>query len=50
MDMSQDNVQIELTDIKVKKDGKFYPVCPFPIGFIYMSSKDVNPAQIYGKT
>lgn len=50
MDMSDKDIQVDLTDIKIRKDGKFFPVCPFPVGFIYMSSKNISPASIYGKT
>lgn len=45
-----DNVYFDLENIKVRSGEEYYPVCPFPIGFIYMSTKNINPARIYGNT
>lgn len=50
MDMTGSQVQFEATDIKIRKENKFFPFCPFPIGFIYMSTQNVSPASLYGGT
>ena len=33
---------------KVKNNGDWDSICPFPIGFVYLSSKSTSPADIYG--
>lgn len=34
--------------MKVKIDNIFHKICPFPIGYVYMSSDSTSPADIYG--
>lgn len=36
--------------MKVKIDNIFETICPFPIGYVYMSSDSTSPADIYGGT
>ena len=36
--------------MKVKIDNIFETICPFPIGYVYMSSNSTSPADIYGGT
>lgn len=37
-------------NMKVKIDNIFETICPFPIGYVYMSSDSTSPADIYGGT
>ena len=37
-------------NMKVKIDNIFETICPFPIGYVYMSSNSTSPADIYGGT
>lgn len=39
---------IALSSILVPKDGEYIPICPFPIGFIYMSLDPTSPGELYG--
>ena len=41
---------IEQANFKVKSGSAFTTVCPFPIGYIYMSANNTSPASIYGGT
>lgn len=45
-----DNIWFDLEKIKIRNGERYCPICPFPVGFIYMSTEDVNPARIYGNT
>lgn len=37
--------------IKLKQGTNYYqPLCYFPIGYIYLSTSDVNPGQFFGGT
>lgn len=37
--------------IKLKQGTKYYqPLCYFPIGYIYLSTSNVNPGQFFGGT
>lgn len=38
----------ELSQVRVKVQEQFENICPFPIGYIYMSSNSTSPADIYG--
>lgn len=40
---------IEQQDLYVNT-GEFEKVCPFPIGYIYLSTSSTSPATIYGGT
>ena len=37
-------------NMKVKIDNIFETICPFPVGYVYMSSDSTSPADIYGGT
>ena len=37
-------------NVKVKVNSSFETICPFPIGYVYMSSNSTSPADIYGGT
>lgn len=37
-------------NVKVKVNSSFETICPFPVGYVYMSSNSTNPADIYGGT
>lgn len=37
-------------NVKVKVNSSFETICPFPVGYVYMSSKSTSPASIYGGT
>lgn len=39
-----------LQTVQVKTGSSFEKICPFPVGFIYMSSNSTSPADIYGGT
>lgn len=41
---------VNLQNIKVKANNSFQTVCPFPIGYVYMSSNSTSPGSIYGGT
>lgn len=41
---------MEIQDINIKDGNVFTKLCPFPVGFIYMSSVNVSPASLYGGT
>ena len=34
--------------IQIKSGSTWYTLCPFPVGFIYMSYSNSSPASIYG--
>ena len=39
------------TPIKLKQGTNYYqPLCYFPIGYIYLSTSNVNPGQLFGGT
>lgn len=39
------------TPIKLKQGSNYYqPLCYFPIGYIYLSTSNVNPGQFFGGT
>lgn len=39
------------TPIKLKQGTNYYqPLCYFPIGYIYLSTSNVNPGQFFGGT
>lgn len=43
--------RIEQAQIKIRNsNGDFVGINPFPVGFIYMSSKSTSPANTYGGT
>ena len=37
-------------NVKVKVNSTFETICPFPVGYVYMSSNNTSPANIYGGT
>ena len=37
-------------NVKVRVNSSFETICPFPVGYVYMSSKSTSPANIYGGT
>ena len=39
---------IDQQNCKVKNSGDWDTICPFPVGFIYLSSTTTSPADIYG--
>lgn len=39
---------IDQQNCKVKNNGDWDSICPFPIGFVYLSSQSTSPADIYG--
>ena len=39
---------IDQQNCKVKNNGDWDSICPFPIGFVYLSSQSTSPANIYG--
>lgn len=41
---------IDLQDVKVKNTEDWDSICPFPVGYVYMSSNSTSPANIYGGT
>ena len=39
------------TPVKLKQGTNYYqPICYFPIGYIYLSTSNVNPGQFFGGT
>lgn len=41
---------IDLQDVKVKNTEDWNNICPFPVGYIYMSTNGTSPASTYGGT
>ena len=39
---------IDLQDVKVKNTEDWDSICPFPVGFVYMSTSKISPATTYG--
>ena len=39
-----------LQTVQVRTGSSFEKICPFPVGYIYMSSNSTSPANIYGGT
>lgn len=39
---------IDQQNCKVKNSGDWDTICPFPVGFVYLSSNSTSPANIYG--
>lgn len=39
---------IDLQNVKVKDSSDWDNICPFPVGFIYMSRNKNSPADLYG--
>ena len=39
---------IDLQDVKVKNTEDWDNICPFPLGFVYISTYKTSPALIYG--
>lgn len=39
---------IDLQDVKVKNSSDWDSICPFPVGFIYISRNKNSPADLYG--
>lgn len=37
-------------NVKVRVNSSFETICPFPVGYVYMSSNSTSPANIYGGT
>ena len=41
---------INLQNVQIKNGSTWYTMCPFPVGYIYLSSNSTSPANIYGGT
>lgn len=41
---------INLSEIQTKNASIWHKICPFPVGYVYMSSVNESPADIYGGT
>lgn len=41
---------IDLQNVQVKNGSTWYKCCPFPVGFVYLSSNNTSPASTYGGT
>ena len=41
---------INLQNVQIKNGNTWYTMCPFPIGYIYLSSNSTSPASTYGGT
>lgn len=41
---------IALQNVQAKNGSVWNRICPFPIGYVYMSSNNTSPANIYGGT
>lgn len=41
---------VNLQNIQVKSGSNFTTVCPFPVGYIYMSSTNTSLASVFGGT
>lgn len=39
---------IDLQDVKVKNSSDWDSICPFPVGFVYMSRNNTSPSTLYG--
>lgn len=39
-----------LQQVQVRTGSSFERICPFPVGYIYMSSNSTSPANTYGGT
>lgn len=39
---------IDLQDVKVKNTEDWDNICPFPVGFVYVSTSKTSPATTYG--
>lgn len=37
-------------NVKVRVNSSFETICPFPVGYVYMSSNSTSPGSIYGGT
>ena len=37
-------------NVQVKSGSTWYKICPFPVGFIYLSQKSTSPATTFGGT
>ena len=41
---------INLQNVQIKNGSTWYTMCPFPVGFIYLSQKSTSPATTFGGT
>lgn len=39
---------VNLQNVKAKSGSTWHTICPFPVGFIYMSYTGTSPASIFG--
>ena len=37
-------------NVKVRVNSSFETICPFPVGYVYMSQTNTSPGSIYGGT
>ena len=37
-------------NVKIRVNSSFETICPFPVGYVYMSSNSTSPGSIYGGT
>lgn len=42
--------KIDLQNVNVKNGSTWYKLCPFPVGFVYLSSTNSSPGNTYGGT
>lgn len=40
----------ELSNVQIKSGNDWYKLCPFPVGFIYLSQNSTSPATTFGGT
>lgn len=40
----------ELSNVQIKSGNDWYKLCPFPVGYIYISYTNTSPATTYGGT
>lgn len=41
---------INLQNVQIKNGSTWYKMCPFPVGFIYLSQNSTSPATTFGGT
>lgn len=41
---------INLSEIQTKNESMWHKICPFPVGYVYLSNSNTSPASIYGGT
>lgn len=41
---------INLSEIQTKNASIWHKICPFPVGYVYLSNSNTSPASVYGGT